>query len=124
MAQKVLDDPPPFMDPVFGKLFLSNFVSPNSAVHSDALSIRSQYKDHGTDLMKLVFKQDVIRGDAVASIAVSSWKAIGWYLKESKWVDGMVSEQLGKVLRERFDSAPAKPKLIILPDWLNDEFPS
>lgn len=123
MAQKLLKDPPPFMDLDFCKLLLSNFVSSNSAVHADALSIRTQYKDHGTDLLELVFKPEIVRGDAVASLAISSWKAIGWYLNESKWVDDMVNNQLRKVLRERFDAATPKSTTILLPDWLSEDIP-
>jgi hypothetical protein len=120
MAQKLLDDPPPFMDHEFCKLLLSNFVSSNSAVHADALSIRTQYKDHGSDLLELVLKPDVVRGDAVASLAVSSWKAIGWYLNESTWVDKMVNDQLRNVLRERFDAAADNPTSIVIPNWLSE----
>lgn len=107
MAKKLLNDPPPFADQTFTQLLPSNFVSPNSATHADALSIRSQYRDHGTDLVELVFKPDVNRGDEVASLAISGWRAIGWYLNEMEWVADMVKRQLHRELEQRFDAAEA-----------------
>ncbi len=119
MSKKVLAAPPPFMDHQFCEMLLSNFVNPNSAVHADSLSLRSQYKDHGTDLLELVYKPDAVRGDAVASLAISSWKAAGWYLSEAAWVEQMIGNKLREVLRERWDQAPEQTtRTILLPDWL------
>lgn len=121
MAAMVLKDSPPFLDEELCAMLLTNFVSSNSAVHSDSLSIRSQYKDHGTDLLELVFKPDTVRGDVIASLAVSSWKSIGWYLNESEWVNRTINDLLRKELRMRFDAAkPAAPRTILLPEWLQD----
>ncbi len=119
MARQVIKDPPPFADPEFDEMLLKSFVTSNSAVHADSLSIRSQYRDHGSDLMALIFKEETIRGDAVARLGINSWKAIGWYLNELDWVEKMITEQLGKVLKQRFDEAATPiPRTILVPDWL------
>lgn len=121
MAQKLLDDPPPFMNLDLGKMLLSSFVSSNSAVHADALSIRSQYMDHGTDLMELVLKPDVVGGDVVASLAVDGWRAIGWYLKEEDWVNEMVNAQLSHMLKERYAAAGQPPMHVDIPTFRSEE---
>lgn len=120
MAQKVLDDPPPFIDQEFCQPILSSFVSANGAVHVDALSMRTHYADHGEGLLELVFDKEVIWGDVLSTLAFSSWKAVADFLNEREWLNQMLDEELSRVLKERFDSAVPVKRTVLLPPWLEE----
>lgn len=123
MVEVVLNDPPPFVDSKLLKSTFDDLDSSNSAVHADALSLRTQYNDHGTDLLKLVYKNDAIRGEIVAALTLSAWRAIGWYFNDLEWVNMMINEELYREFRLRHDAEAKKLTRFILIGGSSREFP-
>ena len=114
MAARVLNDLPCFADEAFCGMLLNSFVSPNSAIHGDALSMRSQYADLRNGPLELTLRPRSPRADAVAYLAIGSWKALGEFFNESDWVKQLIGERLRQVLRPRFDAAQRKKNKIVL----------
>lgn len=123
MVNVVLSDPPPFIDSEILRTIVFDLDSSNSSVHADALSMRTQYSDHGTDLLKLVYKEQAMRGDIVAALALSSWRAIGWYFGELDWVVKMINRELGNEFRKRLNAQARLLSGFIVTGKSSHEFP-
>jgi hypothetical protein len=101
MAKIVRDNLPPFVNPDIAGQLLSTFVSANSATHSDALSLRSQYIELGNRPLELVYRADPVYADVVANEALWAWKTLADYYGQLDTVEECFRRHLEQEFNRR-----------------------
>jgi|GEM_PF-4453718 len=117
MAEKVRDNRPPFVDGQFADLMFSSFQGQNSAVHADALSLRSQYKALGNAPLEIKLVSDSMYADATAMMTLWSWKMIADYYGQLDWLQDMLEKAMRHELGKRLDAEIERSKRVILLPW-------
>lgn len=118
-ANLVRDNRPAYVDETFADLLFSSFQSPNSAVHGDALSLRSQYKELGNGPLELKLVGRSQDADACGQMAFWAWKTMAVYYgpTEEKWLNELLDKAMREELMTRFDIAEAASKRMIILPW-------
>ena len=118
-AALVRDNPPPYIDSSFADLIFSSFQSPNSAVHGDALSLRSQYKDLGNGALEIKYSIDSGDADATGQMALWAWKAMATFYgkQEEDWLNDILEKAMRAELTKRLDVAEELATRKILLPW-------
>jgi len=100
MALKVRDNAPPFVDDPIKDWVFSSFVSANSATHSSALSLGSQYKALGNAPLELKYETNMANAVMVAKEAVWGWKTLADYYGQLKVVNECLDRHFQAKLKE------------------------
>jgi hypothetical protein len=118
-ANLVRDHRPTYVDDSFADLLFSSFQVPNSAVHGDALSLRTQYKELGNAPLEIKLTERSLDADACGQMALWAWKTMAVYYgpEEEKWLNEVLNKAVRAEMRKRFDMAEIASKRLILLPW-------
>lgn len=116
MAKHVLLHLPDYAEPRFADLLLSCFASGNSAVHGDALSLRTQYNDLGAHALQFIPKGENSNLNAASALVTWAWRRLARYLGDEEWLRKSLDGKLREIALRRWDSSPpADVPRILLP---------
>jgi hypothetical protein len=118
-AELVKTHAPSYVDGSFADMMFSSFQSPNSAVHGDALSLRSQYKDLGGNALEIRYSVDSGDSDATGQMVLWAWKTMAVYYgkKEEEWLNKLLDKTMRSEMTKRLDLAEEMANRKILLPW-------
>jgi len=119
MAELVQKNLPPYVFKNMGEIIFSCFVTVNSAVHGDSLSLRTQYNELKNRPLEIKTANYANYADVMGSITLWAWQMIAEYYSETKWLNEFVQDNLRIELDRRIEAAKQEAaRTVVLPPWI------
>jgi hypothetical protein len=119
LSEFVRENLPDYVDPKLSYMLFECFAGANSAVHGDALSLRSQYEALGNKPLEFVLAPENNYADSVAMQVTWAWKANGRYFNRDDWVEDLLAKEMRRLVSARvktLEEEALRPRILTLAD--------
>jgi len=119
MAELVQKNLPPYVMKGMAEIIFSCFVTVNSAVHGDALSLRTQYNELKNRPLEIKTSKYANYADVMGSVTLWAWQVIAEYYNQTDWLNKFVQDNLRVELDKRIEAAKQEAsRMVVLPPWV------
>jgi hypothetical protein len=122
LVEAVRANLPPFAPRELAEVLFSTFVPTNGAIHGDALSLRTQYKELKYKPLEIKRAPYSNYLDVMGSTTLWAWQVVADYYVQTNWLNDFIETNLRGEIDKHIQAAKAEnSRQILLPPWIADQ---